>query len=90
MNQALKIEIAVHKTTAIATRGLQRGASGPGIYVIDANTVVSAALNPNGLPRRAVLHARTSGVIVLSEAVYAEIAEVHPLAKWVVGQFESI
>jgi putative PIN family toxin of toxin-antitoxin system len=44
--------------------------------VIDANTVVSAALNPNGLPRRAVAMARAKGTIALSEAVYGEVAEV--------------
>ena len=44
--------------------------------MIDANTVVSAALNPNGVPRRALAAARARGVIVLSEAVYGEIAEV--------------
>lgn len=44
--------------------------------MIDANTVVSAALNPNGVPRKALATARTRGVIVLSEAVYGEIAEV--------------
>ena len=43
---------------------------------MDANTVVSAALNPNGIPRRAMALARAKGTIVLSEAVYAEIAEV--------------
>lgn len=44
--------------------------------MIDANTVVSAALNPNGLPRRAMALARAQGTIVLSETVYTEIAEV--------------
>jgi len=44
--------------------------------VIDANTVVSAALNPNGVPRQAITAARARGVITLSDAVYGEIAEV--------------
>ena len=44
--------------------------------MVDANTVVSAALNPSGAPRRAVALARAKGTIVLSEAVHAEIAEV--------------
>ncbi|MBV9527881.1 putative toxin-antitoxin system toxin component, PIN family [Sphingomonas sp.] len=44
--------------------------------MIDANTVVSAALNPNGVPRQAVAAARARGVVVLSEAVYREIAGV--------------
>lgn len=44
--------------------------------MIDANTVVSAALNPDGLPRRAMALARSQGVIALSRAVYSEIAEV--------------
>lgn len=44
--------------------------------MIDANTVVSAALNPDGLPRRAMTVARAKGIIALSEAVYGEIAEV--------------
>jgi putative PIN family toxin of toxin-antitoxin system len=55
---------------------LQRGASGLSIYVIDANTVVSAVLNPNGTSRRALATARTQGTIALSEAVFSEIAEV--------------
>ena len=44
--------------------------------MIDANTIVSAALNPNGLPRRALAVARAKGTIALSEAVYGEVAEV--------------
>ncbi|WP_428488329.1 putative toxin-antitoxin system toxin component, PIN family [Rhodopila sp.] len=44
--------------------------------MIDVNTVVSAALNPNGLPRRAIAVARSKGIIALSEAVYREVAEV--------------
>ena len=44
--------------------------------MIDANTVVSAALNPSGLPRRAVATARAKGTIALSEAVYGEVAQV--------------
>lgn len=44
--------------------------------MIDANTVVSAALNPLGVPRRALAAARARGVIALSGAVYEEIAEV--------------
>lgn len=38
--------------------------------------MVSAALNPNGIPRHALAAARSQGVIALSEAVYREIAEV--------------
>ena len=38
--------------------------------------MVSAALNPDGTPRRALAAARAQGVIVLSEAVYQEIAAV--------------
>ena len=44
--------------------------------MIDANTVVSAALNPGGVPRQALAAARARGVIVLSEAVYGEVSEV--------------
>ena len=44
--------------------------------MIDANTVVSAALNPGGVPRQALAAARARGVIVLSEAVYEEVAGV--------------
>jgi len=44
--------------------------------VFDANTVVSAALNPDGPPRRAIAMARTRGAIALSDAVLAEVAEV--------------
>jgi putative PIN family toxin of toxin-antitoxin system len=44
--------------------------------VIDANTIISAALNPAGLPRRAIGLARARGTIALSEAVYQEIAGV--------------
>ncbi len=38
--------------------------------------MVSAALNPEGVPRQALAAARAQGVIVLSNAVYGEIAEV--------------
>ena len=44
--------------------------------MIDANTVVSAALSPGGVPRQALAAARARGIIALSEAVYQEIAEV--------------
>lgn len=44
--------------------------------MFDANTVVSAALNPLGVPRRTIAAARAKGTIALSEAVYAEVAEV--------------
>jgi predicted nucleic acid-binding protein len=44
--------------------------------VFDANTVVSAALNAYGAPRRALALARARGTIVLSEAVHQEIFEV--------------
>ena len=44
--------------------------------MIDANTVVSAALKPGSVPREAILMARLRGVIALSDAVFAEITEV--------------
>jgi len=44
--------------------------------VFDANTVISAALNPSGLPRLALASARATGVVALSAAVYGEVAEV--------------
>ncbi len=37
---------------------------------------MSAALNPDGMPRRAIVMARAIGSIALSQAVYAEIAGV--------------
>jgi uncharacterized protein len=37
---------------------------------------VSAALNPDGVPRRALAAARLHGTLALSEAVYREIAAV--------------
>ena len=46
------------------------------VWVFDANTVVSAALSPGGVPRRALALARSRGLIALSAAVYQEIAEV--------------
>jgi uncharacterized protein len=45
------------------------------IYVFDANTVISAALNPSGLPRLALASTRATGVVALA-AVYGEVAEV--------------
>ena len=48
----------------------------PEVWVFDANTVVSAALSPGGVPRRALVLARSQGIVALSEAVYHEIAEV--------------
>ncbi|MCK8785368.1 putative toxin-antitoxin system toxin component, PIN family [Roseomonas sp. NAR14] len=44
--------------------------------MIDANTVVSAALSPEGTARRAIAAARARGSIALSQAVFDEIAEV--------------
>ena len=44
--------------------------------MFDANAVVSAALNPSGVPRRALAAARAKGTLALSEAVYGEIAGV--------------
>jgi putative PIN family toxin of toxin-antitoxin system len=44
--------------------------------VIDANTVISAALSPAGVLRRVLAAARLHGTVALSEAVYLEIAEV--------------
>jgi uncharacterized protein len=44
--------------------------------VFDANTIVSTALNPSGVPRRALAAARARGTLALSETVYREIAEV--------------
>jgi putative PIN family toxin of toxin-antitoxin system len=44
--------------------------------VFDANTVVSAALSPDGTARRALLYARSSGQIALSDAVLEEIIQV--------------
>lgn len=44
--------------------------------MFDANTVVSAALSPGGVPRRALAAARQGGTVALSEAVYQEIATV--------------
>ena len=46
------------------------------VYVIDANLVVSAAHTPDGISRRALIAARSSGTIALSDAVHAEIADV--------------
>jgi putative PIN family toxin of toxin-antitoxin system len=47
-----------------------------GIYVVDANTIVSAALSPDGTARGALSAARTRGTIALSSAVFEEIAAV--------------
>lgn len=44
--------------------------------MFDANTVISAALNPNGTPRRALAAARKHGTLALSRTVYQEVAEV--------------
>jgi len=44
--------------------------------VFDASTVVGAALKADGIPRQALLAARESHTILLSNAVYAEIGEV--------------
>ena len=44
--------------------------------MFDANTVVSAALSPNGAPRRALEVARARGAIALSESVFSEISDV--------------
>ncbi len=44
--------------------------------MFDASAVVSAALNPSGVPRRALAVARTTGAIALSKPVYGEIVQV--------------
>lgn len=44
--------------------------------MFDASVVVSAAINPSGSPRRALLTARSIGVIALSEAVVSELTAV--------------
>lgn len=44
--------------------------------MIDASVVVSAALAPDGAPRRAILLARRNGTIALSAAVLAEYEAV--------------
>ena len=43
---------------------------------MDANTVVSAALNPNGVPCLAIEAVRANSAITSSDVVYGEIAEV--------------
>ncbi len=53
---------------------MRRGASA--LIVVDASTVVGAALERDGVPRRALLKARHEDVIALSQAVVAEIREV--------------
>jgi putative PIN family toxin of toxin-antitoxin system len=52
------------------------------IVVFDASTIVGAALKPDSIPRRALLAARKSATIALSEAVYDEIREVLGRAKF--------
>ena len=49
---------------------------------MDANTVVSAALNRTGTPQRAIAAARAKGTIALSRAVFQEIAEVPSRPKF--------
>jgi putative PIN family toxin of toxin-antitoxin system len=50
--------------------------------VIDASSVVAAALKAEGIPRRALLLARERHTIALSEPVFAEIAEVLRRSKF--------
>ena len=47
-----------------------------GTYVIDANTVISAALKPASTPQAARSAARATGIIALSLAVYQKVAGV--------------
>lgn len=44
--------------------------------MFDANVVVSAALSPNGVARQALIAARATGVVALSDDVFGEIADV--------------
>ena len=55
--------------------------------IIDANTLVSAALKPGGVPAQALATAITQGVIVHSRVVYDEVAEVlaRPKSERVLG-----
>jgi putative PIN family toxin of toxin-antitoxin system len=56
---------------------MESGTGGaPHLIVFDASTVVGAALGPQGTPRQAIRLARRHARIALSEAVFAEIADV--------------
>ena len=46
------------------------------LAVLDASSVVGAALRPGGIPRRALLAVRARGSIALSSAVHDEIQDV--------------
>jgi predicted nucleic acid-binding protein len=46
------------------------------MIVVDASTLVSAALKPDSVPEQAVLRAQDVDVFALSTAVDAEISEV--------------
>ena len=52
------------------------------MIVVDASTVVGAALKRNGIPRQALLKARNRDAIVLSTAVEGEIREVLACPKF--------
>jgi putative PIN family toxin of toxin-antitoxin system len=52
------------------------------VIVIDASAIIGAALNPNGMPRRALIHAKTHDRLAMSPAVAAEILEVLQRSKF--------
>ena len=45
-------------------------------FVLDTNTIVSAALLANGLPRQAFEFATSQGELLLSDTVQLELSEV--------------
>lgn len=52
------------------------------MIVIDASAVVGAALNPSGIPRRALVHARAHDRLAMSDEVAREIRDVLGRAKF--------
>jgi uncharacterized protein len=46
------------------------------VIVIDASSVIGAALNPSGIPRRALIHAQTNDRLAMSATVAMEIRSV--------------
>lgn len=54
----------------------------PDLWVIDTNVLVSRLLVPHGVAGRAVDHALARGILLVSEATLAELAEVLGRAKF--------
>lgn len=51
-------------------------------FIFDTNTLISALILPNSIPRKALYKAQNVGILVFSEATFAELSEVIHRSKF--------